>query len=354
MSARAKSDSEIPGLDERHREVLKAVIRAHVRTGEPVGSQTVSRAGKLRLSPASIRNIMAELAERGLLTQPHTSAGRLPTDLGYRLYVDHLVGRPQVGRAAAQAIDDALARSRGEVDDLLESASRQLSQFSNQVGLVLAPEIGRINVERLEFVRLEDGRVVAILVGRSGVLHSRILKPGRVPEQDELDRIGRYLSDEFGGMTLPEMRDALRRRWTEERAAYDRLVSTSLALGAEAVAVDDATADLFVDGTSNLLLVPEFADLDIARSLLRALEDKKILIDLLGRVLAGEGVKVVIGEENPLSDLARCSLVASTYGSGERVFGSVGIVGPTRMEYARAIALVEYLAGVLSRLLSSD
>jgi heat-inducible transcriptional repressor len=349
-----KAPSSAPGLKSggRHGEVLKSIIREHIVTGEPVGSQTVSRARGLKLSPASIRNIMAELEEWGLLDQPYTSAGRVPTDKAYRLYVDQLIPRPRMAASQAQVIDQALFRSRQEIPDLLGEASRQLSQFSNQVGLVLAPDLTRIIVEHLEFVRLDEHRVVAILVARSGVVHNRMLRVDNPLEQSELDRIGRYLSAEFGGRTLPEMRELLRRMISEERARYDRLVARSLELGRQAIESEDLVADLFVEGVSNLIGSPEFAELDVIRSVFKTLEEKRTLIDLLTRVLRAEGVQVVIGEENPLSDLARCSLVASPYGVGTRVMGTVGIVGPRRMEYARAIALVDYLARVLTRLLS--
>jgi heat-inducible transcriptional repressor len=351
MTAGEENRAGSTALDERQIAVLRSVIRAHIRSGNPVGSTTVARGARLRLSPASIRSIMSELEELGLLAQPHTSAGRVPTDRAYRHYVDRMIGTPQVAAAQARAIDAALDRSRGEIAEMLGEASRQLSQLSHQVGLVLAPDMGRIIVEHLEFVRLDARRVVAILVGRAGLVHNRILELDRVPDQDELERIGRYLSDEFGGMPLERMRDALRQRLREERAIYDRLVAASLDLGHKAVEAEASAGELFVEGASNLLHLPEFADLDVVRTLFRALEEKRVLIDLLGRVLEGEGIQVVIGEENPLSDLARCSLVASNYGSAERPMGTVGIVGPTRMEYPRAMALVSYLAGALSRLL---
>jgi heat-inducible transcriptional repressor len=295
---------------------------------------------------------MAELEECGMLAQPHRSAGRIPTDRAYRHLVDHLIGEPQVAPAQARAIDRALEQSRGEVAELLVQASRQLSLGSRQVGLVMAPDLRRVIVEHLEFVRLDARRVVAILVARSGLVHNRILEPEPVPDQAELDRIGRYLSDEFGGMSLPRMRAALRRRLKEQRAIYDQLVQASLALAREAVDVEQDGAEVFVEGASNLLRLPEFSDLDELRVLFRALEEKKVLIDLLGHVLEGAGSRVMIGGENPLSGLARCSLVASTYGSSEGPMGTVGIVGPTRMEYPRAIALVNYLARALTRILS--
>jgi heat-inducible transcriptional repressor len=235
----------------------------------------------------------------------------------------------------------------------MEEASRQLSRFSSHVGVVLAPEWRRIVVEQLEFVRLGPQRVVAILVGRSGVVHNRILEVEDPVEQAELDRIGSYLSERYHGWTLPEIRDELKQRITQERETYNLLASKALDLGRQAVELSRAESEVFIEGTSNLLNSPEFSDLERMRSVFRTLEEKSRLVEILGRVLDEDGVQVVIGRENDDVDLATCSLVASPYHSGERVMGTVGIVGPTRMQYARAVALVDYLAQVLSRLLST-
>lgn len=339
-------------LGERETEVLKTVIRQHIVSGEPIGSKSVSGGIRLDLSAASIRNVMAELEERGLLRQPHTSAGRVPTDQAYRLYVDRLLRRQRVSAGQAQAIEGALAGSRLEIPDLLSEATRQLSQFSNQVGLVLAPQLERVVIDRLEFVRLDARRVLAILVARSGVVHNRMLESTEPAEQHELDRIGRYLTDELGGATLPEMRDRLSARLAEERAAYDRMLKQSLELGRQALKTTPEEGELLVDGASNLIGSPEFAEVQTMRGLFRTLEEKKALIGLLGQVIEGGGVQVIIGEETSNSELNRCSLVVAGYGTEERTLGTLGIVGPTRMEYARAIALVDHLAEVLSRLLS--
>ena len=339
-------------LDSRSGEVLRTVIRQHILTGEPVGSRTVTGGTMLNLSAASIRKMMAELEERGLLQQPHTSAGRVPTDRAYRLYVDQMLRKTRVPPSQAQAIDAALADSRGEIPDLLAETSRQLSQFSNQVGLVLAPNLQRVLIDRIEFVRLDSRRVVAILVARSGVVHNRVLEIAEPAEQVELDRIGRYLTDELGGLTLPEMRDRLLTRMGEERAAYDRLMMQSLELGRQALESHQDDAELLVEGASNLIGSPDFSELETMRGLFRALEDKKALIQLLSQVIDGAGVQVVIGEENPQEQLNKCSIVVASYGTQSQTLGTLGIVGPTRMEYAKAIALVDHLAGVLSRLLS--
>ena len=339
-------------LDSREREILRTVIQSHILSGEPVGSRTVSRGRGLDLSPATIRNIMSDLEEMGLLAQPHPSAGRVPTDRAYRLYVDRLMGPAKMAPAQLHAIDEALLRSRGEIPELLSEASRQLSRFSNHVGVVLAPELRRIVVEHLEFVRLEGRRLVAILVDRSGVVHNRILEVEEPLDQDELDRIGRQLSELYSGFTLPRMREAVLRLMSEESAQCDRMLALSLELARRAVSVD-AAGEVFVEGASNLFGSPEFADVQRMRSLFRTLEEKSRLVEMLNRILEGGGVQVVIGRENPVSDLTDLSVVASTYGAGDRVMGTVGIVGPTRMEYARAIALVEHLAQVLTRLLSN-
>ena len=339
-------------LDDRESEILKSVIQAHVITGEPVGSRTLSRGTGLDLSPATIRNVMSDLEARGLLIQPHASAGRVPTDRAYRVFVDHLMVRPTLSAGHAQAIDEALHLRRGEIPELLNEAARQLSEVSQHVGVVLAPEMRRIVVERLEFVRLDPRRIVAILVDRAGVVHNRILEVAEAFDQADLDKMGNELSHRFGGRTLPEIRESIVRELSEERVLYDDLRARLLALGRDALAIDEVK-EVVVEGASNLLGAPEFGDLARTRALLRTLEQKGRLIGLLESVLEGEGVQVVIGHENPVSGLSDLSLVATTYRAGDRVLGTVGIVGPTRMEYARTIALVDYLAHVLTRFLTN-
>ncbi len=341
-------------LDDRAGEILKSVIQAHVLTGEPIGSRTLSRGAGLDLSPATIRNVMSDLEERGLLSQPHASAGRVPTDLAYRVYVDRLMSPPSIDAGSAHAIDEALGRNRGEIPELLGEAARQLSLVSQHVGVVLAPDMRRIVVEHLEFVRLDGRRVVAILVDRAGVVHNRILDVSDPFDQPDLDRIGQELSRRFAGQTLPSIREEIARELSEERAAYDLRRAKLLALGRDALAIDEAATEVLVEGASNLVGAPEFNDLPRTKELLRTLEQKGRLVGLLETVLTGQGVQVVIGHENPVSSLSDLSVVATTYRAGDRVLGTVGVVGPTRMEYARTIALVDHLAHVLTRFLTTS
>jgi len=348
---RSGSDEDFD-LGPREREILKALILAHVSTGEPVGSKTVAVTAREVGSAATVRAAMGVLEDKGLLVQPHTSAGRVPTDAAYRLYVDRLMGRPRMAATSATAIDAALERVRGELDDLLVEASRLLSRHSAQVGIAVAPELRRIVVERIEFARLAGRRVMAILVGRSGVVHHRMLELDEPVDQDELDRVSRMLNEQFGGMTLPTMREALLHGMAEERARLDRMFARSLELGRRAVEVEDGDADVFVEGTANLIDQPEFADLGRMRALLSALERKERLVRLLGSVLESRGVQVLLGSEAPGTLPDGLSVVASRYRAGARVMGAVAVVGPTRMPYARTVALVDHLARRLTLLLT--
>lgn len=352
MTARDRDSPE--NLDVREADILGAVIRAHIETGEAVSSGTVSRAGSSELSPASIRATMSALERSGYLAQPHTSAGRVPTDLAYRYYVDHLMATPRMAVSRARAIDAALEGSSREIEDLLAAASRVLSRFSAQVGVVVAPDVRELVLDRVEFTRVGEHRIVAILVGRSGLVHHRVFDVAESYGQGELDRCGRYLAEHFAGMTLPGIRDAILERIRRDRAAYDELALRSLELGTRAVVVDDEETDVFVDGASNLLEYPEFADVDRIRAMMRALEEKQRLVGLLGQVLDTDGVRVMIGDETDQGGLGRCSLVASRYQAGSSTAGSVGIVGPKRMQYVTAIALVEHLSRVLTRLLTDS
>ncbi len=345
--------TRLEGLGRRERAVLRAVIRAHLQTGEPVSSQAVSRDARVGVAPATVRAIMAELEARELLRQPHPSAGRVPTDLAYRVYVERWMSPPRLSRVQAERIDAALARARGEIPELLEEASRQLSHLSRQVGVVLAPELSRVVVEQIELVRVAPRRAVAILVSRSGVVHSRLVELDEELPPRELERIGAYLAQRYGGRTLPQMRADLLRDLDEAQAAYERHVARSLELGRRLLAGEAFEPEVFVGGASNLVGRPEFSDRERMQALLRTLEEKSRLVALLERLLESRGVQVLIGRENPDPELADCTLVASAYGFGERRMGTVAVVGPLRMPYRRAVAAVQYLADALTRMLSS-
>jgi len=340
-------------LDRRDREILKAVIRNYIDTGEPVGSRTIAKLHPGGLSPATVRNIMADLEEAGYLTHPHTSAGRVPTDRGYRYYVDSLLAGAELHRSDREKVAEVLRRP-ASLPEAMEEISRLLSRLTHQVGFVVSPEQSRAILRHIEFVALGPRRILAILVDRSGVIHNRIAEMSEDFTQEELDRIGRYLVVEFQGKALTEIRAGLLDRMRQEKAAFDTLLSRAIALGNQVLQAPEEKDEkqVYLRGTPNILQQPEFADMDEMTRLFETFEAKGKLVKILDEVMAQDGLRVVIGSEHPDPDLAHISLIASPYRVADRIGGSLGILGPTRMEYARAIALVDYISKLFSRILT--
>lgn len=341
-------------LDPRRQEVLRLVVRFHVQSGEPVGSRIVARNHPEHLSPASIRNLMADLEEEGYLHQPHTSAGRVPTDKGYRYFVDRLQRATAVKRREARRIEGALDTAGGEVRRLLEEASQVLARLSSSVGVVMAPDLAQTVFEHIEFVRIGARQVVAIFVARSGVVNHRVIQLEQDHAQEQLDRLAALVVRRFTGRTLPEVRRELLEAMAREKEGMDRFMAEALSLTLRYL--DQAAGDsrVYLGGTATLPSQPEFSDPQRLRELLAAFEEKSRLVGILNRCLESGGLRVQIGSENPEPEMSTCSVVASPYGAKDRPMGAVGIIGPTRMEYARAVALVEYVARSMSRALADE
>jgi heat-inducible transcriptional repressor len=350
--------TEIP-LDRRAQEILGAVVEQYVQSGEPVGSRTLAQRNPERLSPATIRNTMADLEQLGLLEQPHTSAGRVPTELGYRVYVNNLMHDRPIGRSEEKLIQESLGHPGADASQLFAQVSRVLSQISHQIGVVITPNISRVRLKHLEFVRLAPRRCVAIIVAESGVIHNKVFETEEDYAQDQLDGAGRFLTETFQGMTLPETRERILAMLTEEKALYDRMLHDALTLGSASVEGTVAVAGLadshhvFLDGASNLIDKPEFADAERLKAIFRAFEQKHDILRILNRCIeeAQPGVRVLIGSETDLPDLNQCTLITSTYGPEGAPLGALGVLGPTRMEYAKAVALVDYVSRFFGSLL---
>jgi heat-inducible transcriptional repressor len=340
-------------MNDRHQGVLRAIVQDYIRTAEPVGSRTLSRKYGFSLSPATIRTIMSDLEESGYVAQPHTSAGRVPTDKGYRLYVDNLMDRAPLSREEVERIEQRVGPSAAEADDLLREAGKLLFALSPYVAVALAPRLQDSRFQRVEFVSLARDRVLVILLADSGLVHHKTIMVEEAVTQDDLDRMARYLSDLLKGRTLHEVRDLLVAQMAEEKALYDRLLAQALRLGAQALA-GDTEADVYVAGAARIADQPEFADIQRMKSLYTAFEEKSKLVILLSECLRGGGCRVFIGSEIPVQDIQDLSVVASPYRRQGQILGVLGVLGPTRMDYGRTVALVETTANLLSRSLSEQ
>jgi heat-inducible transcriptional repressor len=333
-------------LDRRSRDVLVAVIAEYVRTAEPVGSRAVARRHMRGLSPATIRNVMADLEEMGYLTHPHTSAGRVPTDKAYRFYVDHLEHVPWNGSPTAPS-ERSPHPPADAVERLMAETPSRLSQRTHMTGMLLAPPLQHTALARVELVALGDDRALAVVITETGWVTARAvsLSP-RIPS-DELREIGRSLTRRYRGKTFRQIlddiaapADPLDPLWTRSGSLLQQIVAL----------LRDRT--LYLSGATNMLDHPDLSDVGTMRSLLQAFEEKAQIIDLLSRLAAERGVQVMIGSENPLTEMRECSLIASTYTYRDQALGVLGVVGPRRMAYSDVISLVEETARLVSDSLS--
>lgn len=342
-----------PALPERDRRILGVVVSAYIDQGEPVSSLWLAK-GRLGVSSATLRNVLARLEEQGYVRQPHTSAGRVPTDLGYRNYVDTVIAERRTSRPAPTV--EARLRRAGTVDDLLSHVSQEVSRASHQVGFVIAPSADTTTLEHLNFVPLDGGKILVVVVAAGGHVTHKVIEPTEQYDQTELQQAANYLNREFKGRTLLDVRHAVLDRLREERTLYDVLMARALRLASATLAYVDSEPAVFVQGTSMLLEDLSVDDPDVTletlRALLQMIEEKARLVRLLDDYIGGDGLTVVIGSEHPSSELQRFSLVFSTYSDG-RGTGAVGVIGPTRMHYSRAIDAVESLSRIVSRVVSA-
>ncbi|HEX5482541.1 MAG TPA: heat-inducible transcriptional repressor HrcA [Terriglobia bacterium] len=343
-------------LDERQQEILATVIRQYVATGLPVGSKAVSAHFSEPLSPATIRNIMAELEAAGYLTHPHTSAGRIPTDKAYRLYVDRLAKLTRLAPAMEEYIEQSLG-SRGVAgDELMEKISLILSEVSSNLGLVLGPSLEEKLLEHIKFVRLPEQRVLAVVVSRPDLIENKVFRLDEDFTQAELDGCADFLNHEFRGWSLRTIRMEMVKRVEEMKAISDRLLTLVARLLMWGALAEEAPGELFVGGAARILDQPDFLDAGKVRELLAAIEEKAKVVRILSACLEAphRGVQALIGGENPNFEMRDCTFIVAPYHYRRRPVGALGVIGPTRMEYGRAIRTVEYIAQVTSRLLSTN
>lgn len=337
-------------ISSRAKKVLHAVVSEYLSTGDAVGSQTVARRYPLDVSAATVRTVMGELEEEGLLRHLHTSAGRIPTDRGLRLYVDTLL---RVRSLSASEKDDIRGRlgPATETPDVMQRVARLLRELSHLAVVVQAPRPESDAVSHMEFVKLREGQMLAVIASSSGQVQNKLIHADFPLSPGDLDRINNYLNSLVAGLTVDQMRARLLQEIGREKelSASDPVLARALGLAAAAVPAADSTGEILLDGQSNL--VAQAADLDRVHRVLRTLEEKDQIVKLLDRTLAAPGICVFIGSEAKLADLSDISVVAASYGIEDRPLGTIGVIGPSRMDYSRVIPLVDFTADVITEIL---
>lgn len=353
--------------DSRGQMILSAIINEHFITGEPVGSKALAEkfANASGLSSASIRNIMSDLEELGFVEQPHTSAGRVPTDKGYRYYVDNLLGVLSLSNDDLRVIGGEFGLSSSDLveapDRLMERTSQLLSALSNNVGIVVSPSLAQDRLQHIEFVNLSDNRVLVVLVSGPNIVHNRVIRLNVTFTREELEQTANYLNSEFSGKSLSEIRAEILELMHQEKALFDKLLQNAVILCSESID-DDANSlgEVFVEGTTNILTKKDFTDLERLRGLLSTIGERSKLLQILNECVARDeakagAVQVIIGTENTTPTLQNCTLITAPYRIGDSsAMGTLSVLGPTRMEYARMISIVSYVARVVEKTVSRD
>jgi len=341
-----------PNIGMRERDILTAIVETFISTGEPVGSRTLARSNREGLSPASIRNVMADLSDAGFLEQPHASAGRVPTTEAYRYYVEQISGNARLAPQEETMISDSFAGVK-DVQEFMERTSHVLSLISRNVGVAVATSGPKNALEHVYFSRLGDQKVLAVVVTRSGLVRDRVLRLDL--SQADLDLAGRYINENFRGWTMDAMRSEISRRVEQERSEYDRLMHSVEQLYKQgALTTDQGSQFVFVEGAANLVT----GEQDRARlqEMLKTLEEKEKVVQLLGAYLdvKQEAVRVVIGLDEALPSMRNFVLIGAPAHAGNEVMGSLAVIGPTRMDYQHTITAVSYIARLFDKILNES
>ena len=339
-------------LTDRDREVLEAIITDYIQTAEPVGSRTISKKSQIGLSPATIRNVMADLEEMGFLTQPHTSAGRVPTDRAFRFYVDSILEVRNLKLADRGRIEMGFQDEGMDTNEIMKRASSLLSLLSKQTGVILAPRFGSNIFKHIEFIKLREKTILVIIVCKSGEVQNKLIESDEHMSQDELDKYSRYLTEIMGGLNLVEARRKILEEMKKEKVLFDKLMYRALQLSQKALE-DEGGGDLYIEGKTNILQSPEFADLEKMRTMLQAFEEKTKIVKLLDKALLAQGMQIFIGAENEFTEMKDCSVIAAPYSRENFTLGTLGIIGPTRMDYPSIIPIVDYTARIVGKILEN-
>ncbi len=339
-------------LDERDRKILCAIVQSYIINPDPVGSGFITRKYAFRISPATIRNVMSDLEEMGFLRQPHTSAGRVPTDKGYRFYVDSLSsGEYQQGdRTSLHELTKELETIKKDINILLSETTRRLSTLSHYLSVALSPKAEIATFNSIRLLKHKGCKVVTVLFTDEGLVKNKVIEASCELTQRDLNRIAAYLNTEFCGYTLDEIRMKIVREMAKEKVLCDTLISRAISICRETLSLP--YGDIFISGFSEVLGLPDFSDVEKIKEISRAIEDKHLIVKLLDKLSESDGVQVIIGSENSVTEMKGFSVIAANYKEGGKPIGSVGIIGPTRMDYSRSMAIVDMAAKFITRMLA--
>lgn len=340
-------------LDPRAESVLKNLVTTYIKQGQPVGSRTLSKLPELGVSSATVRNVMSDLEELGLITAPHTSAGRIPTAQGYRLFVDSMVRVSALGRKAVARMSEEFAKE-SDPEALLAHASEVLSELTQFAGVVVLPNLAVTRFHQLEFLPLSESRILAILVTEDGRVQNRVLPVAQKFKESELIEAANYFNQRYKGHTLDEVRQRLITDMQADNDEMHRLNQSAMSAASRIIAEEDAkdNKDVVFSGEQQLLNVPDLCQIETLQKLFDAFKTKRDLLDLLDRSMKADGISVFIGEESGFSALGECSVIASPYQVDGKVVGTLGVIGPTRMAYDEVISVVDITSRLVSQALN--
>lgn len=338
-------------LTEREEIILKIIVDEYTYTSEPVGSRLVSKSEIVNLSPASIRNVMSDLEEQGIICQPHTSAGRIPTDQGYRYYIDKIV---EFNTADSKLFEDMRSSiEHSSINGLFNEVSKKLGNITHSVGFVLSPKLNTMHLKHIEFLRLGNDNVIGIIVTQTGMVHNILLNIDPLIKDNELIRVSNYLNDRFSKKTLQEIKDHIASEVKNDKSHMDSMIANMISVGKDLFSKTDFGEDLILQGTNNMVEMPEFRDLVKLKEMLSVFEEKSLMYGVLDKCINQTGINIFVGSEIGTEQTNDFGLVLKPYHRGGKTIGTLGVIGPKRMDYSKVVSIVDCTAEIISNVLNS-
>jgi heat-inducible transcriptional repressor len=339
-------------LTEREKKVLELIMESYIDSAEPIGSRTVAKAIRNRLSSATIRNVMADLEEQGFLYKAHVVAGRTPTYKAFRYYVNSMVVLKGPGKRELQALSSLVKPGYSQVEDVMEDASRVLAAISKFTSIVVEPKVDTMLFQEIEFVKLSRFKILIVFVTSSGIVHTRLVSTDEDLGPEALNSMKQYMNERFGGIPFYALKDGILEDLKNDREVVSKLLER-IKDSVETILAEEDQRDVYIEGASKMISMPEFSDMERLKELFYTLEKKERLLRLLDSCLKEEGINVIIGSESDIKELRGLSIITSTYRIGGKSYGVLGVIGPIRMNYSKIIPMVNYTAKAVSDLLRS-